>query len=303
MRDIVATIQREQDEAIRSPASGVTIVSGGPGTGKTAVALHRAAYLLYSDRSRFAGGGILVVGPSAVFVDYIAAVLPSLGEDAATLRSLGSLVAGRHGRPASTRRRLAAVKGSLRMRRVLERAARDAVPDAPDRAAPALPGRAAAARPPAELDRDPRPRRCRRGARRNEVRRAGIDRIFDALWRQAQQLLGVARCPSQVEFDDEHRRAARVPGLPAGLVADAAPAAACWAGWRDPDRLRSYARGSCPRPRSTRWRRRTAELADDGPTVADVALLDELDELLGRPPQPRKPQARPVPRGRRASAR
>ena len=64
MRDIVATIQREQDEAIRSPGSGVTIVSGGPGTGKTAVALHRAAYLLYSDRNRFAGGGILVVGPS-----------------------------------------------------------------------------------------------------------------------------------------------------------------------------------------------------------------------------------------------
>ena len=57
MRDIVATIQREQDEAIRSPGSGVTIVSGGPGTGKTAVALHRAAYLLYSDRARFAGGG------------------------------------------------------------------------------------------------------------------------------------------------------------------------------------------------------------------------------------------------------
>ena len=76
MRDIVATIQREQDEAIRSPASGVTIVSGGPGTGKTAVALHRAAYLLYSDRNRFAGGGVLVVGPSAVFVDYIASVLP-----------------------------------------------------------------------------------------------------------------------------------------------------------------------------------------------------------------------------------
>src|SRR4029453_18242836 len=88
------TIQREQDEAIRSPASGVTIVTGGPGTGKTAVALHRAAYLLYSDRNGLAGGGILVVGPSGVFVNYIATVLPSLGEDTATLRSLGSLVAG-----------------------------------------------------------------------------------------------------------------------------------------------------------------------------------------------------------------
>src|SRR5439155_25960202 len=94
MRDIVATIQKEQDEAIRSPALGVTIVRGGPGTGKTAVALHRAAYLLYNDRQRFAGGGVLVVGPSPVFVTYIGRVLPSLGEDEVTLASLGSLVVG-----------------------------------------------------------------------------------------------------------------------------------------------------------------------------------------------------------------
>src|SRR4051794_29201954 len=122
MRDIVATIQREQDEAIRSSASGVTIVTGGPGTGKTAVALHRAAYLLYSDRNRFAGGGILVVGPSGVFVEYIAAVLPSLGEDSATLRSLGSLVEG-YDAVAVDPTAVAAGQGSLRMRTVLERAA------------------------------------------------------------------------------------------------------------------------------------------------------------------------------------
>ena len=64
MRDIVATIQREQDEAIRAPWQGFTMISGGPGTGKTVVALHRAAYLLYSDRRRFETGGVLVVGPS-----------------------------------------------------------------------------------------------------------------------------------------------------------------------------------------------------------------------------------------------
>src|SRR6201991_4194795 len=112
MRDIVATIQREQDEAIRSLASGVTIVTGGPGTGKTAVALHRAAYLLYSDRNRFAGGGILVVGPSGVFVEYIATVLPALGEDTATLRSLGSLVAGYEASRVDPGD-VAAIKGSL----------------------------------------------------------------------------------------------------------------------------------------------------------------------------------------------
>src|SRR3954471_16913753 len=118
MRDIVATIQREQDEAIRSPASGVTIVRGGPGTGKTAVALHRAAYLLYADRNRFESGGVLVIGPSQVFVEYVSRVLPSLGEETVTLRSLGKLVEGtkatRHEPPD-----IAAVKGSLRMQRVL----------------------------------------------------------------------------------------------------------------------------------------------------------------------------------------
>lgn len=77
MRDIVATIQAEQDEAIRAPYQGVTIISGGPGTGKTVVALHRAAYLLYTNRARLEKGGVLVVGPSSVFMNYIERVLPS----------------------------------------------------------------------------------------------------------------------------------------------------------------------------------------------------------------------------------
>jgi DNA helicase IV len=91
MRDIVATIQAEQDEAIRAPHSGVTIISGGPGTGKTVVALHRAAYLLYTYRKRFGNGGVLVVGPSPIFMHYIERVLPGLGEDSVTLRSIGEL--------------------------------------------------------------------------------------------------------------------------------------------------------------------------------------------------------------------
>ena len=130
MRDIVATIQRHQDEAIRSPSRGVTEITGGPGTGKTVVALHRAAYLLYSDRRRYESGGILVVGPSAAYTAYIERVLPSLGEESVTLRSTGDLVdavsARRHDPPAA-----AAIKGSLRMRELLARAARDLVPGAP----------------------------------------------------------------------------------------------------------------------------------------------------------------------------
>ena len=116
MRDIVATIQRHQDEAIRAPSRGVTEITGGPGTGKTVVALHRAAYLLYSERRRFESGGILVVGPSAAYTAYIERVLPSLGEDSVALRALGDLVDGvtatRLDQP-----EVAAVKGSLRIRR------------------------------------------------------------------------------------------------------------------------------------------------------------------------------------------
>lgn len=91
MKDIVATIQAEQDEAIRADHAGVTIISGGPGTGKTVVALHRAAYLLYSNRKRFERGGILVVGPGPVFMNYIERVLPSLGEDSVTLKAVGGV--------------------------------------------------------------------------------------------------------------------------------------------------------------------------------------------------------------------
>ena len=123
MRDIVATIQAEQDEAIRAPWAGFTLISGGPGTGKTVVALHRAAYLLYSNRRRFENGGVLVVGPSRVFMNYIERVLPSLGEDAVTLRAIGSVAADvvavrgeRVDEPLA-----ATVKGSLRMVRVLRR--------------------------------------------------------------------------------------------------------------------------------------------------------------------------------------
>ena len=104
MHSIVATIQAEQDKAIRAPGKGVVSISGGPGTGKTVVALHRAAFLLYTDRRRYEGGGVLVVGPSGVFMRYIERVLPSLGETAVALRSLGEVVDGvratRHDEPA-----------------------------------------------------------------------------------------------------------------------------------------------------------------------------------------------------------
>ncbi|MHB1172216.1 MAG: HelD family protein [Lacisediminihabitans sp.] len=94
MSDIVATIQAEQDRIIRSELGGVLVVQGGPGTGKTAVALHRAAYLLYSHRDRLRSSGVLIVGPSRSFLQYIESVLPSLGETGVVLASVGQLYPG-----------------------------------------------------------------------------------------------------------------------------------------------------------------------------------------------------------------
>ena len=130
MHSIVATIQAEQDQAIRAPGKGVVSISGGPGTGKTVVALHRAAFLLYNDRRRYEGGGVLVVGPSGVFMRYIERVLPSLGETAVALRSLGEVVGGikasRHDEPA-----VADIKGATRMAELLRRTSRQHAPGAP----------------------------------------------------------------------------------------------------------------------------------------------------------------------------
>ena len=147
MHSIVATIQAEQDKAIRAPGKGVVAISGGPGTGKTVVALHRAAYLLYNDRRRYESGGVLIVGPSGVFMRYIERVLPSLGETAVALRSLGEVVDGlrtvRHDDPA-----VADVKGSGRMAELMRRAARQAVPGIAERVPHLLPRRQPRPRPP-----------------------------------------------------------------------------------------------------------------------------------------------------------
>jgi DNA helicase IV len=122
--DIVATIQAEQDEIIRSPQAGVLVVQGGPGTGKTVVALHRAAYLLYTYRFPLEDQGVLVVGPNRVFLRYIERVLPSLGEAGVELAVLQDLVPdarfGATDGPAAAR-----VKGDVRMTDVLAKAVRD----------------------------------------------------------------------------------------------------------------------------------------------------------------------------------
>lgn len=120
MADILATIATDQDAIIRSPLAGVTVVEGGPGTGKTVVALHRAAWLLYTYRDRLAQDGVLIIGPSPVFLRYIDQVLPSLGETDVVLLTPGQLYP-----PVSTSRNdeteVARIKGDLRMVEVVAR--------------------------------------------------------------------------------------------------------------------------------------------------------------------------------------
>ncbi|MFJ6798208.1 HelD family protein [Streptomyces sp. NPDC091268] len=128
MRDIVATIQPEQDEIVRSGLSGSVCVQGGPGTGKTAVGLHRVAYLLYAHRDRLARTGTLVIGPNRSFLHYIEQVLPALGELEVKQATVDDLVArpGLEVRGADAAE-TAVVKGDARMARVLRRAVRSHV--------------------------------------------------------------------------------------------------------------------------------------------------------------------------------
>ena len=120
MGDIVATIQAEQDRVIRSDLAGVLVVQGGPGTGKTAVALHRAAYLLYTHRERLARSGVLLVGPNALFLRYIEQVLPSLGETGVVMSTPASSTPGCHG-VEEPRRRSPRSRATCAWRRVAAR--------------------------------------------------------------------------------------------------------------------------------------------------------------------------------------
>jgi DNA helicase IV len=277
MRDIVATIQREQDEAIRAPWKGITEITGGPGTGKTAVALHRVAYLLYRDRRRMGGSGVLVIGPSPAFTSYISRVLPSMGEDTVELRSLGEVLDGARAVGVDSAE-VTRVKGSLRMRRVLKRALRETPPDAPTEMRITYRGEVL------KLDeRDlAKVRRAVHSMGRppNQSRVDAAEALLDALWRKADSYgLGFDRDELITELGeriDFHR-----------FVVVFWPILTEWEALRllaDRGRL-AQAAGRALTPAEVdllvgSWADPAA-----GPTVADVALLDELRVLLGPPPK------------------
>jgi DNA helicase IV len=275
MRDIVATIQRHQDEAIRAPARGVTEITGGPGTGKTVVALHRAAYLLYSDRRRYESGGILVVGPSAAYTAYIERVLPSLGEETVTLRSLGDVADG-----VTTERldppRAAAIKGSLKIRRILARAARDVIPDSPTQLR-AFVGGHAIRLDSAELDRVRI--QVLASHQRNHARRAATQALAEAAWagNPAEE-----RWVFEEKFLDHMSVEAFVREWWRPLDAREV---LLWLA--DPARTRRYAAGILSDSDTALLSDSIRAAMDTGTwSVADVALIDDIASILGTMREP-----------------
>ncbi|MBA3489757.1 MAG: AAA family ATPase [Longispora sp.] len=272
MRDIVATIQAEQDEAVRAPAGGVILITGGPGTGKTAVALHRAAYLLYSDRRRFEGGGVLVIGPSSVFMTYIERVLPSLGERAVTLRSLGEIVDGlsvdRHDPPAS-----AALKGSMSIRSLLTTLVRQAPPGVPTELR--MTYRSDVIKIGPELLKAARERVHSRGVLPNHARNHAAAALIGDLWRVYRDRMHSVTAEDRDAFVAEMRERGDLMDFLAHWWPQVTPMEAL--SWlRDPGTLGRLARNM---PGLT--------FADE-PTIQDIPLLDELRVLLGEPPKPKR---------------
>ncbi len=281
MADIVETIQAEQDHIIRSGLDGILVVQGGPGTGKTAVALHRAAYLLYTYRRQLEKRGVLVIGPNATFLRYISQVLPSLGETSVLLSTMGDLLPGLNA-TATEAPETAAVKGRLAMAKVVSTAIRDRqrVPRQPveisvDHDTLTLTGKSiAAAR-----------ERARRSRRPHNQARAVFSReIVNTLTQQAagrlgRNVLGGPNLLGKDEIDDLRRELRADPEVraaidrlwpvltPQSLIADLLSSAR---------RLAAAAPGLTAVERNLLLRE-----AGDAWTPADVPLLDEAAELLG----------------------
>jgi DNA helicase IV len=274
MGDIVATIQAEQDDVIRAELAGVLVVQGGPGTGKTAVALHRAAYLLYTHRERLARSGVLLVGPNETFLRYIEKVLPSLGETGVVMATPGELFPGVVA-TVDDSAEVAAIKGDVRMAEVIAMAVRQRqrVPDnvrtlnVEGHQLVLRPHVVAAARAHARRNQKPH----------NLARVAYVKEILDGLASQYARLLGVQlSAANRPELLADLRESADVrrevnltwmPLTPQGLLESL---------FADPGRLAEAApylddaqRALLSRERGAPW------------TISDIPLLDEAAELLG----------------------
>jgi hypothetical protein len=289
MGDIVSTIQAEQDRVIRSELGGVLVVQGGPGTGKTVVALHRAAYLLYTHRERLAKRGVLVIGPNTTFLRYIDQVLPALGESEVVLSSIGALYPGVTGTDTETPE-AAAVKGDARMARVLADALQGTrrLPD-PDEPWTITVGRRSAHRQELRIDRALGERAHaaahRTGEAHNPARAALVERLSSEL------ALRIARdWDRKMDLDE-------VADLADSIVEEREFQAVADTLWPllSPERLLTALFGSAEllarampdfsaAERDALLRPQPDPAAAVAWTTADVPLLDEAAELLGELP-------------------
>ncbi|KAB5605973.1 HelD family protein [Bifidobacterium jacchi] len=277
MTDIVATIQAEQDRIIRSDMKHTVVVQGGPGTGKTAVALHRAAYLLYTHRRTLGRSGVLIVGPSTAFLRYIDQVLPSLGETGVVSRTIGDLIPGVSS-TASEEPHVAQLKGDKRMARAVANAiaARERVPaDLPKVQINGLTvpmTRVDVEQAIADAHRTRQPH--------NKARETFVRSMLSAMCARYEEQLDytpdaseMSNVRSMLRMNDKVRRTLNLAWLPMTgmwLIEHL---------WLDAARLRSYAPWLDEEQAAMLVRPKGSPL-----TASDIPLLDEALELLGPDP-------------------
>ena len=283
MGDIVATIQGEQDRVIRASDRGILVVQGGPGTGKTAVALHRAAYLLYTQREKLERSGVLIIGPSRTFLRYIEQVLPSLGESGVVQMTIGDIVPGLSAQdddPVD----IAAIKGRAAFSRILREAVR-LIPRLPDRdQVLQVWNRRVTLR---VKDVQEALSRARRSGRPHNVARESFAMgLMELLAGRLIVEAGDASSTADIDPDDlrtwmseirdsvDARRAINLAWMPTQAPAFLRKL------WSRPDLL-AQANRKAGAPLSVEDLSLLYRAQDEPLTISDIPLIDELEELLG----------------------
>lgn len=283
MGDIVATIQGEQDRVIRASDRGILVVQGGPGTGKTAVALHRAAYLLYTQREKLERSGVLIIGPSRTFLRYIEQVLPSLGESGVVQMTIGDIVPGLSAQdddPVD----IAAIKGRAAFSRILREAVR-LIPRLPDRdQVLQVWNRRVTLR---VKDVQEALSRARRSGRPHNVARESFAMgLMELLAGRLIVEAGDASTTADIDPDDlrtwiseirdsvDARRAINLAWMPTQAPAFLRKL------WSRPDLL-AQANRKAGTPLSVEDLSLLYRAQDEPLTISDIPLIDELEELLG----------------------
>ena len=306
MGDIVATIQGEQDRIIRANTSQILVIQGGPGTGKTAVALHRAAYLLYEQAERLEKSGVLIVGPSPAFLRYIEQVLPALGETGVVSTTMGNLLPGTRA-PGKEHPKVSALKGDLRWANLIKQAVRS-LQRVPDSDQPLTVGATKLLLRPRIVKEAIRRARLS-GKPHNQARELFVAHVLDSLTdqyldsetrREQAELTAAARQAGLGEIETSRdalsERALVREDLRSNLNVRRA-INLCWMPYSAQDLLRRlYAYPAFLARFASEFSSEEQEILyrpkQEPFTPADVPLLDELAELLGEAPNTTSPTSR-----------